>query len=366
MPQVADLLRTLETLAPPAFAYEGDRIGLQIGDPEQAVSRALVTLDASRGAITDAVAQGCQMVIAHHPVIWNPVRHVVRGDPDGDRAWALARAGLSLAVAHTNWDAAAGGVNDELARRLGLFDVEPFGGGTPRPRWKLTIFVPRSHGPVVLDAVAQAGAGEIGRYDRCAFLSEGMGTFRPLPGSNPTVGEVGVPQRVAEDRLEVFVPEDRRTTVERALRATHPYETPAFDWVRLDDAVPMPIGRVGQLPQPVALRNLATTLGTGLETKCWTWGNPGHLVERVAVVGGAGGDLWPQAWQAGAQVLVTGEAKHSDALAASEAGLAVIAAGHYATEHPGVEALATRLREAVTDVSWHVWVPSPGEGGRNW
>lgn len=366
MAQVADVLRALEALAPPAFAYANDRIGLQVGDPEQSVSKALVCLDASRPAIAEAIATGCQLIVAHHPVIWDPIKRLVRGDGDGERAWALARAGISLMAAHTNWDAARDGVNDELAQRVGLTDGEPFGTGTARPRWKLVVFVPRAHGAAVLDALAQAGAGKVGNYDRCAFVQEGMGTFRPLDGANPTVGQVGVVQQVIEDRIELVVADDRKSAVESALRAIHPYETPAFDWVRLAEEVPMPIGRIGNLPQPVALSTLASHVGTGLGTKCWTWGPPNHLVERVAVVGGSGGSEWSAAWRAGAQVLLTGEVRHNEAVAATDAGMALMAAGHYATEQPGVEVLARHLTNGISNVAWTVYAPPLGEGGRNW
>ena len=74
-----------------------------------------------------------------------------------------------------------------------------------------------------------AGAGRIGEYERCSWYAEGTGTFRPLPGASPTVGEIGAEERVAELRLETVFPAERQDEVVAALRSAHPYEEPAFD-----------------------------------------------------------------------------------------------------------------------------------------
>jgi hypothetical protein len=94
---------------------------------------------------------------------------------------------------------------------------------------KLVVFVPPEALEAVRDAVFAAGAGRIGDYDRCSWHTEGIGTFRALPGANPTVGEVGEEERVVEARLETVFPADRHEDVVAALRAAHPYEEPAFD-----------------------------------------------------------------------------------------------------------------------------------------
>ena len=94
---------------------------------------------------------------------------------------------------------------------------------------KLVVFVPAEALDAVRDAVFAAGAGRIGEYERCAWYTEGTGTFRALPGASPAIGEIGEEERVPELRLETVFPAERQAEVVAALRGAHPYEEPAFD-----------------------------------------------------------------------------------------------------------------------------------------
>jgi hypothetical protein len=94
---------------------------------------------------------------------------------------------------------------------------------------KLVVFVPPDSLDAVRDALFAAGAGRIGEYERCSWYAHGTGTFLPLPGAQPAVGEVGEEERVDEVRLETVFPAERHDAVVAALRAAHPYEEPAFD-----------------------------------------------------------------------------------------------------------------------------------------
>jgi hypothetical protein len=94
---------------------------------------------------------------------------------------------------------------------------------------KLVVFVPTAALEAVRDALFAAGAGRIGAYERCSWYTEGTGTFLPLPGAEPTIGEVGGEERVPEMRLETVFPAERHDDVVAALRRAHPYEEPAFD-----------------------------------------------------------------------------------------------------------------------------------------
>jgi hypothetical protein len=94
---------------------------------------------------------------------------------------------------------------------------------------KLVVFVPHKALEEVRDALFAAGAGRIGAYERCSWYADGTGTFRPLAGSAPTIGELGKEERVPEYRLETVFPEEAQSQVVSALRAAHPYEEPAFD-----------------------------------------------------------------------------------------------------------------------------------------
>lgn len=361
---VWQILDALERIAPARFALSYDRVGLQVGDPAAEVSRAVVALDRSLGAVRFAAEQGAQLLVAHHPLLFQPIGSVTPDTQEGRTVLELARQGIAFVAAHTNWDAAPGGINDELASILGLRDTAPFGIAAESERLKLVVFVPRARVEEVIDTLAFEGAGMIGPYDRCAFTSEGIGTFRGNADSHPTIGQPGRIERVAETRLEMATHRDRAGAVVRRLREIHPYEEPAYDLIPLAPLAEAAIGRVGTVDTSRSLAEFARYVDERLGTRSLTWGDPVTRIERVAVVGGAADSEWRAAQAVGAQVLVTGEVKQHVALEAAESGFAMIAAGHYATEQPGCVALADRLRKEAPDVDWTVFTPVPGHFGR--
>lgn len=364
MTTVRDVLAVIEAIAPLRWGLPGDRIGLQLGDPDTVVERGVVALDASLGAVQKATETRAQILVCHHPLIWEPLKSVALDTPSGCKVAALIRGEIAFIAAHTNWDAAIGGINDTLTALLDLNDVVPFGSAASEGRLKVTVFLPEDRVEPMLDALAAAGAGEIGRYRRCGYWASGTGTYVGGEGTNPSVGRLGRIERVAEARLEAVLPTTRRDAVERAIRAAHSYEEPAYDFYRLTDRPSLPLGRVGELSSSAPLGEFVAKLDRTLETRCLAWGNPRATVRRVAVCGGAADDEWREAKAAGADVLVTGEVKQHVGLECAEAGFGIVAAGHYATEHPGCASLRDRLASELPEVGWNVFVPSPGESGR--
>jgi dinuclear metal center YbgI/SA1388 family protein len=345
MPTVEEIARAIEEWAPLGLALPGDPIGLQVGDRSVEVERIAVALDPGIRELDACVQRGCGMLVAHHPLIYRPVARVDASDTVGDLVWRFARAGIAVYAAHTNWDAANGGVNDALADRLGLTDVEKLHAGPAEDFVKLVVFVPTAALEAVTDAMTSAGAGEIGLYRRCAYVSEGQGTFEPQPGAHPAIGQVGARETVDEYRLEMRAPAWALPAVERAIAETHPYEEPAYDVYSIKSSGRKTIGRVGMLASPKPVVDFVADVGTRLRSPVRTWGNVDRAVERVAVVGGAGSEFVSAAHAAGAEAFVTGEVKHHHGLDARFFGVALLEAGHAATEQPGVEALANRLSE---------------------
>jgi putative NIF3 family GTP cyclohydrolase 1 type 2 len=279
---------------------------------------------------------------------------VPSSDPKGALTHRLIRAGSAHFVAHTNADVAAPGVSDALAERLGLRELRPLSPQDDPAFAKLVVFVPSDSAAALVDALAAAGAGRLGDYDRCAWMSEGVGTFRPLAGANPTIGTVGVPAEVPETRVEMIVRAADQRAVLSALRGAHPYEEPAFDLLA---QLPLPsgrgTGRVGELSEPTTVAGLAALVAARLPATTWgvrAAGDPDRPVRTVAVCGGSGGSLIDYARAAGADVYVTADLKHHPALeATTERGpdaMALVDAAHWATEAPWLDALATRLRAA--------------------
>jgi dinuclear metal center YbgI/SA1388 family protein len=367
MDTVQDVLDAIERIAPSRHALPEDRVGLQLGERSCKVERGLVSLDWSKGLIERAIEVGASVIVCHHPLVWEPLRSITADSRSGETALRLAESGIAFISCHTNWDCALGGVSEVMAGRLGLQEIAPFGEAAAVPYSKIVTFCPPEALDGIIDALSSGGAGVIGLYERCAFFSEGKGTYIGGIGSKPAIGAPGRVETAHELRLEMRVPTDRVAEAESALRAAHPYEEPAFDFLDLLPVAEMPLGRIGRADahgEVPTLEVLVHRVKQRFETRCWAWGNAGKRCRKVATVGGAGDSFWRAALDSGADVLVTGEVRHHVAVEAAEAGLAMIAAGHYATEQPGCAALRDRLAEALEGIRWELYVPSPGEGGR--
>ncbi|MEY3019563.1 MAG: hypothetical protein RLZZ272_547 [Actinomycetota bacterium] len=344
---VAAWTALLERAWPVTDAAGWDRPGLQVGDPAMPVERVLVALDVTGAVIDEAAEVSGTLVVAHHPLLFRPLERLTPSSASGRLALAAARGGVAVTAVHTNLDVAedGAGTSEPIVTALGLVDVVPLAHDTDREvDAKLVTFVPSEAAAVVLDAMTAAGAGTSGTYARCAFESPGTGRFRPLAGATPHVGEVGVDAAVAEVRLEVLVPRARLTPVVAALREAHPYEEVAFDVLPRLGGLRRGIGRIGRLARAEPLAQVARRLRTALPAPhVRVAGDPDREVTRVAAVGGAGGSLVGAALSAGADVLVTGDLGHHVALDALELGLALIDAGHHATEVAAMPALRVRL-----------------------
>jgi dinuclear metal center YbgI/SA1388 family protein len=378
VPRLADLISILDGWFDPRWAEPWDAVGLVCGDPAEPVERVLLAVDAVPATVAEALSTRTQLLLTHHPLLLTAVHGVGADTPKGELVHRMIRDDLAHFVAHTNADVADPGVSDALAARIGLTAVRPLAEQADEALAKLVVFVPVPDAPRLIDALAEAGAGAIGDYDRCAWTVEGEGTFRPLPGADPTLGRIGEIERVVEARVEMVVPSRLRRTVIEALRAAHPYEEPAFD---LLTGTPIPgrrgTGRVGELAEPVSLREFVAHAAAALPATAAgvrAAGDPERSVRTVAVCGGSGASLIEHARQAGADVLLTADVKHHPAVEAvterAAGAMALVDAAHWATEAPWLDAVAARLRETlgttvevrvsrrVTD-PWTLHTPSP-------
>lgn len=343
---VADLIEELEGIAPPYMADAGDRIGLQVGDPDSHVRRVCVSVDASSPVIDEAIERKADLLVSHHPLIY-PSLETVTTDPVAKNVAKLIRANAALFVMHTNYDTVPGGVNDALASKLGVVGCEPLTTRYSDPIFKIVVFVPREAVEQVRDAMADAGAGVIGQYSRCSFRSEGTGTFVPLPGSQPYIGTTGKLEEIQEYRIEMLCAGSQVKGAVAAMLEKHPYDQVAYDLYQLaNEPIKYGYGRVGSLEEPMSLGAFLERVKTSLEMPyARAWGDLEKSIKRVAFCSGGASLHYTEAAQVGADVYITGDTKHHEVLDALDRGLAMINAGHFETEKPGMVALAERLEK---------------------
>jgi putative NIF3 family GTP cyclohydrolase 1 type 2 len=270
-------------------------------------------------------------------------RVLISGRSPTGRAWRLARAGVSLAVAHTSFDS-AGGTGEALAAALGLSDVRVFGPTGPAASAKVVTFLPWESVEPVTEAMAEAGGGRIGNYTGCSFRVEGVGAFEA--STDPYAGTRGE-NRVQEYRVEMIVPRHRVGPVTAALVTAHPYEEPAYDIYEVTSNGRF-IGRVGQFEGSFDELVAVTSEVTGSDGMRVT--RASDRASTVAVVPGSGSSFISAARSAGADVFVTGDVDHHRVVEARDGGMSIIDPGHAPTERPGMAALVDAVRTAVPEV----------------
>jgi dinuclear metal center YbgI/SA1388 family protein len=291
---LADLVAVMESIAPTRYAEPWDNVGLLVGDPEQPITRAMLTIDYTPSVAAEAKQHNCDAVIAYHPPIFKPLLSRVTASGPTALLFDAIRRGVAIYSPHTALDVAKGGTNDVLADVLDLQNRQPLKVSEGKPtQSKLVTFVPQEALEKVSEAIFAAGAGHIGHYTSCSFRTQGTGTFFGEEGSNPTVGMAGRLEQAPEIKIETIVPMSKIDDVVRALRKAHPYEEPAFD-LNLLAAAPegIGIGRVGDLPAPtprgVVIEQIKTELGL---SQLLVAGPQDGMVSRAAVCAGACGDF---------------------------------------------------------------------------
>jgi dinuclear metal center YbgI/SA1388 family protein len=347
-PRVSDIVGITNKIAPSQFAEAWDNVGLQLGDPTSQVSRIMVALDPGSPAIEAAVEARCNVLVTHHPFIFTPLKKISSADETGRLAIRALKNDLAVISLHTNYDIAPGGVNDLLAERIGVQGTLPLRITGAEEFLKLVVFVPKGFEAQLLEALSPFQA-PLGNYRDCSFQAEGVGRFTPLQGANPFVGKLGQGQEQAESRLEVLILKERLSGAQAALKAAHPYEEPAFDlYPLLNQGATRGLGRIGVLEEATTAGAFALAVKQALgATGVRLVGEPGRRVKKVALCGGSGASLLHDAARKGADLLVTGDLKYHEAREAEALGIAVLDAGHFATELPMVCGLADALRRAL-------------------
>jgi dinuclear metal center YbgI/SA1388 family protein len=332
-----EICRYLEQQIPTALQESYDNSGLQTGSYEQPVTKALLTIDVNEEVVAEAAAQGCNLIISHHPLIFSPLKRVTDTNPVQRTLISAIRNNISIYSAHTNLDSVYDGVSFRMASKLGLADTEvlaPVSGKLV----KLVTFVPHNHLEKVREAIFRAGAGHIGNYDSCGYQLQGEGTFRGNDNSTPFVGTRGELHSEPETRLETIMPSFVTGKVIKALTEAHPYEEPAFDiYPLLNSWDRAGMGCFGSLEKPLNADEFLQLVKLTFGTQYLRYsGRRSQKIKKVALCGGSGFTLLKEAVACGADAFVTGDIKYHQ-FADAENSLLLVDAGHYETEKFSME-----------------------------
>lgn len=329
---IKDITNYLEKLAPLAYQASYDNAGLLVGYPQTEVTGILATLDCTEEIIHEAIARNCNLIVAHHPIIFKGLKRF-NGLNYVERTVMLAiKNDIAIYATHTNLDSVKGGVNYMIAEKLGLQNPKIL---SPQKQIlkKLVAFVPLENTQKVLDALCEAGAGQIGEYKNCSFQVEGTGSFTPTGKANPYIGSLDKPEKVAENRIEVVFDSYLENQILRALKTSHPYEEVAYYLSVLENEnQEVGSGVIASLSEPLPEKDFLQYLKEkmGLQTFRHT---PllNKYVQKVALCGGAGGFLLNHAIRQGADVFITSDYKYHEFFDADKQ-LIICDIGHYESE----------------------------------
>lgn len=344
------IFKWMEQWAPRTLAYEWDNVGLQVGSYNDPVKKIMVTLDISEAVVDEAINNGVNLIISHHPLLFKPLQQINVDAAKGRIVQKLLQHRITVYTSHTNLDIAPGGVNDVLCSHLKMNNTSPLVPVKNESLYKVIVFVPHSHAEDVRQALSEGGAGHIGHYSHCTFQTKGQGTFKPLEGTNPYIGKQDRLEFLDEYKIESIVKEQQLSTAIDAMIKSHPYEEVAYDIIPLaNKGMTFGLGRIGNLHQPMTLKELCDHVKSAFKmTHVRVTGDVTKKVKRAAILGGSGEKYLTKAKHAGADVYITGDMSFHQAQLAEDIGLAVIDAGHY-IEQAVTKAIQEKLQPKCVD-----------------
>lgn len=316
-----------------------DNSGLQIGDPSSEITSVLLSLDITEDVLDEAILKGVSMIVSHHPLIFKGLKSL-SGETTTERIVALAiKKNIAIYSAHTNLDIIQGGVSYRMAEKMGLKNIVALSELKGR-LLKVIVFVPAAYLEAVKEAMYKAGGGTIGKYDNCSFSSQGKGTFRALEGADPKVGTIGQVHSEDEYRLEVMIPDYLKSAVLKAMMDAHPYEEVAYDILRLENSFTgTGLGCYGELEKEIRAIDFLARIKEVFDARGIKYsGDKNKVIRKVALCGGSGAELIPDAIARGADIFISADIKYHSFFE-TDRGLVIADIGHYESEKFSLEIL---------------------------
>ena len=343
--KLSEIIDQLEKLAPLAYAEDFDNVGLLVGNLNAEVSKILVTLDTLESVVDEAIEKGANLIVSFHPIIFSGLKKLA-GKTYVERVVQKAiQHDINIYAAHTALDNSQFGVNHQISKQLNLNNTEIL---IPQKNTikHMVTYVPLESAENVRNALFEAGAGFIGKYDNCSFNLEGTGTFRPNESANPYKGEIGKTEFAKEERISIVFNKHLESRIFQALRNSHPYEEIAYELFQLENTSQnIGIGMVGELENEMKEEEFLHYLKEKMQAKMVRHSKfIGKKIKKVAVLGGSGSFAIPAAKQCGADVYVTADLKYHDFFQA-ESQILLTDIGHYESEQFTKNLLTAYLSE---------------------
>ena len=341
---IQDIVSLLEKIAPNFLQEDYDNAGLITGNSQWNCTGAIVCLDATEELVNEAIEKKCNLIIAHHPIIFKGLKKITGENYVEQTIIKAIKNDIAIYAIHTNLDNVLNGVNGKIADMLGLVNRKILS-QKPNLLQKLSVFVPAANKEELLTALFAAGAGHVGQYSECSFSTEGIGTFKAGEGTQPFVGTIGQRHGENEVKLEVIFPVWLQNQVTQAMKLAHPYEEVAYDIYNLANNYQQTgSGLVGELPEAASetaiLQKLQHIFKIPVIKHTAFLGN---LITKIAVCGGAGSFLTGFAIAAGADLYISADIKYHEFFDA-EKKLLLADIGHYESEQFTIELLYDILK----------------------
>lgn len=338
------IFKYIEDWAPKEIAWNKDNIGLQIGSAEREIKNILLSLDLNMKVVDEAIRKDCNLIITHHPLLFNPLRKInIDSDLTSKLIEKLIKHDITLFSAHTNFDFTKDGVSFQLAKTVGLENIK-FLKNLESNQFKLIVFVPETHIEQVAQSVFEKGGGIIGEYTHCSFRTSGEGTFMGSEKSNPAVGSKQKYEKINEVKLEVLIDSWKLNNVLFAVKKVHPYDEVAYDVYPINNKnVNYGIGAIGVLKKEMTTKDFLNLVSKNLNIKNlrYTTGKA-NKIKKVAVCGGSGSEFISEALNQQADAYITADLKYHTFFDAKDKIL-LIDAGHYETEVVSLDEIKKRL-----------------------
>jgi len=330
--KVKEVLDVLEAWAPLAYAEDFDNVGLLVGDRDMDVTGVLVTLDTLEVIVDEAIAKKSNLIISFHPIIFNGLKKITGATYVERVVLKAIQHNIAIYSMHTALDNSFEGVNAKICQVLSINHPKVLipQHGTLK---KLTTYVPHSHVEEVKSALFNAGAGTLGNYSNCSFVTDGMGSYKAEPGANPSIGKIGEVHREAEYQINITFAKADEHNILNALFQSHPYEEVAFEVTTLDNCHPhIGMGMVGELENAMDTADFLSFTKHTMHAQGIRHSKIlQSKIKRVAVLGGSGAFAIAAAKKAKADIFITADLKYHNFFEADNE-IVLVDIGHYETE----------------------------------